>query len=134
MKLIKQLPFFLFLCIATFSMNAQVTIGGRVDVRLDIPVPEVVIINDIPRRRPVPRDNGPVVVIERKTPVSNRPVYDGPSNGTIMNQNNGPRFDYQVVGAKVVKLPNYNIDLVLHLDTGDVMTILMQEENHNDYN
>jgi len=77
--------------------------------------------------------NGPVVVITRpQTP--NHPVYTGPSNGTIMNQNNGPRFDYQVVSASVVELPNYNIDLVLHLDTGDVMTIAMQEVNYNDYN
>lgn len=131
MKLFKQLPVFIFLCVSVFTMDAQVIIDGQIDIRID--GPDIVITNRTPERQTIPRKRQPVIVTER-IPAPEHPIYSGPSDGTIINQNNGPRFDYQVVDASVVQLSNYNLDLVLQLDTGDIMTIAMQESNYNDYN
>ena len=133
-----------------FKSEAQVTIGGQIDIRVGLP--QVVVVNRTPRPQPVPRRQPRVIVTERipnPQPIPRRPQRviiteripnpqpcDGVrgSLGLIMNQNNGPRFDYHVVDASVEYFGNNELDLVLHLNTGDVMVIAMVESNPNDFN
>ncbi len=114
------------------NVEAQVSVGGQIDIRIGLP--EVVVINRAPqpRRVPQPRRRPPIVVTERVP--APRPCDCDHSLGTIMNQNNGPRFDYYVLDASVNYLPNHELDLILNLDTGDTMVISMIEVNPQDYN
>ena len=134
MKSIKQIPFILFLFFALipfFKSDAQVRIGGQIDIRIGLP--EVVVVNRAPRPAPIPRRRRPVIVRER-IPNPEPCNCEGRSLGVIMNQNSGPRFDYHVVDASIEYFTNNELDLTLNLDTGDVMVITMVEANPNDYN
>jgi len=139
MKTIKLMSFivFSFIILVPFNkVDAQITVGGQIDVRINFP--EIVINNPTPRKSPAPRKKRPVVVRERipEVIVIDREPRRAPSRslGTIMNQNSGPRFDYHVINANVREFRNNELDLVLNFNTGDVMVITMVELNRNDYN
>lgn len=135
MKTSKNTLFFLFIVftiIPFLKTEAQVRIGGQIDINIGIP--EVVVINRrAPRPAPAPRKRRPVVIRER-IPAPVPTPREIVSLGTIMNQNNGPRFDYYVVDTHIKAFRNNELDLTFNLDTGDILTITMLELNPNDYN
>ncbi len=124
--------FLLLLCILSLQpILSQVRIGGGVsiDVNIDIPIPDVVVIG----RTPKP----PVVITEprRERPVIHTPTHENYGYGEIQNQN-GPygRQIYQVVQASL-EPTNKGIERVIyHLDTGDVLELYIATANPNDYN
>ena len=131
MKTLNQLPFFilvLFVLAPFSSAKAQVSIGGQIDINIGLP--DIVVVKPAPKKKRAPRRKRPVVIRDRG-PVYERVEY---SYGTIRNQNNGPKFDYQVVEASIVSFSKSELDLILHFDTGDIMAISMHEANFNDYN
>jgi len=122
--------FIVLVCLLPVSVAySQIQIGGvSVDVSIDIPIPDVVVIG----RKPSPK-----VVIEPREQVvvhtSNH--YETISFGEIQNQN-GPygRQIYQVVDAALASFHNGLETITYHLNSGDVLELVIATANSNDYN
>ncbi|MGY3794745.1 hypothetical protein [uncultured Aquimarina sp.] len=101
----------------------QVRIGGgvSVDINIDLPIPEVIVVG----RKPSP------VIISRAP----KPVYENISFGEIQNQN-GPygRQIYQVTDAQLESYNGGEERLIYALDSGDILEILLITANPQDYN
>ena len=140
MKIIKLLVF--VLCLSPLSdIYSQVRVGGGVfvDVTIDVPIPDVVVIGKRPKPRPKPR----VVKKPRKSVIHtcnhgcnhNNNNYDHYDFGEIQNQN-GPygRQIYQVNQAHIEGLNNGLERVVYQLNSGDALELVIATANHNDYN
>ena len=134
MRPIQFISFFVvnfFLLTSFCQLNAQIRIGGQIDINIGLP--EIVVINRAPKPAPTPRKRRPVIVRER-IPTEPCNCEKDITMGTIINQNNGVRFDYNITNASLRSFPNDELDLVLNFDTGDVMVVSMIEANPNDCN
>ncbi|MBW1297637.1 hypothetical protein [Aquimarina litoralis] len=109
--------------LANKSYN-QIRIGGGVsiDVSIDLPLPEVVIVDQKP--------NPEVISQPRRIP-----VYENVSFGEIQNQN-GPygRLIYQVSNAQLESYDSREERVIYSLDSGDILEILLITVNAQDYN
>jgi len=135
MKILNQT--ILFVLIFTFfpllNSEAQVRIGGSIDIDIRVGLPDI-IVRPVPRKRaPKPRPKRPVI-IKKRTPQHVPCNCNTESYGDIINQNNGPRIDYQVIEGNVNFYNNNEIDLIFNLDSGDQMVITLLELKSNDYN
>ena len=119
-----------FLMLLSFSLKAQVRIGGdiSIDVSIGKPQPGVVVVD---RRPENPRQNRRVVNKPRRTG-NHHEVYN---YGTIRNQN-GPYGlqDYYVKKATIEPLRNGLENVVYYLNTGDVLELTIATANPQDYN
>lgn len=109
----------LFLTQTTF---AQVRIGGGISI--DIGFPEVVVVNNPPRRVPVPRP------VPRRIP--DRRVYR--SLGEVSNHYRGNNIVQQVIDVEVFESRNGIIDVKTYLRGGDVLSFVVENVNYNDFN
>ena len=127
----------LFILGAFIYSNAQVRIGGGVSIDINLPLPEIVVVNrrpapiPTPRRIPVPQP--------RPLPVP-RPVHTcnhscGHSLGTINNQNRPDgNFVFQVVNASVQPERQHSERVSFNLDNGETLEFIIHTVNPNDYN
>ncbi|MHA7057312.1 hypothetical protein ACWGOQ_0008850 [Aquimarina sp. M1] len=119
--------------------HSQVVIGGgvSVDVNIDLPIPDVVVIGrkEGPRRRTKPR-----VVTKPRKPVIHScnqgcNHHNGSVFGEIQNQN-GPygRQIYNVVQARLSGYQNGLEKVIYRLNSGDILELIIATANENDYN
>ncbi|MUU79469.1 hypothetical protein [Winogradskyella endarachnes] len=128
-KLLITLTFIFF---SILNTDAQVRIGGGVEIDIRVDLPEI-IVKPAPREnKPVPKPKRPIIIKER-LPKEEPCHCNVESYGQIMHQNNG-RVDYSVVDGFINYYENSEIDLVFNLESGDQMMITVLELNSNDYN
>lgn len=124
----------LFFSIISSSVFSQVRIGGGISIDINLPFPDVVVVDNPPRRVPEPKP--------RRIPKKRRHRCDDYchhnetfSYGEIQNQNG--RFGRQVfsvLGAEIQPL-RYNREVVHYeLDSGDVLELFIVTENPDNYN
>lgn len=102
--------------------NAQIRIGGRIEIGVDLP--EVVVIN---RRRPAP---------PRRQPAPHRCHAHCHHNtlGEITNQNYGPRYTFYATDAIATFKKHGRISISLFFDDGNQMDLYLEEYNSNNPN
>jgi len=140
----------LFLLGIFFYSNAQVTVGGGVNVNIDIPLPGVVIGKKrAPKRAPTPIPAPvPEPIPRPRRGHTNTGNHGGYGNhgghtrtrnyhslGNINNQNtpNG-NYNYQVVNASI-NPENQGCERVYYaLDNGETLELIIFTNNPNDYN
>jgi len=126
MKTLKTLSvvsiFILILCV-TQTTSAQVRIGGGISI--DIGFPEVVVVDNPPRRVPTPAP-----APRRRAP--ERRVYR--SLGEVSNQFRGDNIVQQVLDVEVFENRRGVIDVKAYLQGGDVLSFTLENNNFNDVN
>lgn len=127
-------------CILLISLTAtaQIIADGQIDITINLPIPEVVIIQDNPIPAPKPHPTPEIIIIDNEEPYPSPkhvPRRYTNSQGTIMNQN-GPfdgRIDYQVVSTNLSAL-NQGEELSFTFDSGDVLSMVILTAQPNDFN
>ncbi len=113
-------------------MYSQIRIGGGVSigVSIDLPIPDIVIVAE---RSETPRPGPRVRCRQAVIHTCDHSCFD--SLGTI-NHQNGPngRYIYKVTEASLLPIDNGEEKVVYHLDTGEILEIIISTLNPSDYN
>jgi len=130
------------LVFVSFSLSAQVRIGGGVsiDVSLDLPpIPEVIVVKRRPNKpQPIPRDRRVNIPVDnRRDDNSNRDYNHNRVSkyGEIRNQNGPYGLQiYNIRNAQIQPLRNGLENVIYQLDSGDVLELIIATANPQDYN
>ncbi len=125
-KTLSVASIFILLLFFAQTTFAQVRVGGGISI--DIGFPEVVIVDNPPRRVPAPRPV-PRRVPERRP---DRRVFR--SLGEVSNHFRGNNIVQQVVDVHVVENRNGIINVETFLRGGDVLSFTLENVNYNDVN
>ncbi len=126
---------FLFFSINSMTVFSQIRIGGGVSIDINLPIPDVVIVDRPTRRVPEPAPRRKPRVEKRRKACNQCHRDRTYSYGEIQNQN-GPfgRQIFSVVDAHLEPLQNRTEVVSYQLDSGDVLELFIVTENPNDYN
>ncbi|WP_109437615.1 MULTISPECIES: hypothetical protein [Aquimarina] len=120
-----------FSVLIIFPISAQLVVGGRVavDVDINLPIPDVVIERRTSKQQLPKSKRGRPIVIHRCDHTCHHDF------GAIQNQNApSGEYLYQVANASLVPSENGEDHIVYDLDTGDVLEIIIVTGNYADYN
>ncbi len=126
----------LFFSINFLSVFGQVSIGGGISIDINLPIPDVVIIDAPQPRNPTPAPRRrPRRIKKRRHECNSCRHNERYSYGEIQNQN-GPlgRQIYTVTGARLHPLQS-GVEVVSYkLNSGDILELFIVTEKPNDYN
>lgn len=127
----------LFCFIALFynNANAQVRIGGNINIGISLP--EIIVRNPQPPVRRVPRvikRKRRRVVKRRVHTCHNHCVCNVGSLGSIRNQFHGDIQNFEVIDVAIVNRPDGIIEVTAYLNGGDEMFFAVINEDRNNYN
>lgn len=126
-------PIVVLIAVSFFSYaQAQVRIGGSVDISINLPTPKVIIVKEEPRPVYTPKPHKKPKAHKPKKHHCEEVVY---ALGSIRNQNGRYNsFDWLIVDASLENLGNGLERLTYFTNTRETIEIIIHTNNPNDYN
>lgn len=131
LKFVTTVLLFTFTLFLGETSEAQIRIGGGVNIDICLPVPEIIITNPRPQRRVErPRRRTRRVIRNRDYERCEEVRF----YGEVVNQYRGRDIIQKVVDIDIIENRNGIVEVAAFLNGGDVLSFTLKTLNFNDYN